>query len=71
MGLENLNSSVQNDEIYNMGLEWSYEQIDPEKFKAQTQEEKKVFLEGYMAGLEMQKQNTIIDSEKEEIKMSM
>lgn len=71
MGLENLNSSVQNEEIYNMGLEWSYEQIDPEKFKAQTQEEKKVFLEGYMAGLEMQKQNTLNDSEKEEIKMSM
>ena len=45
------------DEIYQFGMEAAFNEMDPERFKAKNEKEKKVFLEGYKKGLEIQKAN--------------
>ena len=45
------------DEIFQMGMEAAFNEMDPERFKAKNEKEKKVFLEGYKKGLEIQKAN--------------
>lgn len=68
--MEILNKPQQNEEIYNMGLECAYEQIDPNKFKAKSQEEEKIFLEGYKAGLAMQNGNNFSEENENIIRGS-
>ena len=67
MGLNK--GSTNQDEIFNIGLEWSYEGIKPEKFKAESPEEMRVFLEGYKKGLEIQAKQSI-EHEESGIKMA-
>ena len=38
-------------------MEAAFNEMDPERFKAKDEKEKKVFLEGYKKGLEIQKLN--------------
>ena len=48
--------------IYNLGIEFAFEHISPEKYKSNNTEEKRIFLNGYKAGLnELNKQNVIIE----------
>ena len=52
------------DEIYQFGMEAAFNEMDPERFKAKNEKEKKVFLEGYKKGLEIQKANLKEESNK-------
>ena len=52
------------DEIYQFGMEAAFNEMDPERFKAKNEKEKKVFLEGYRKGLEIQKANLNEESNK-------
>ena len=52
------------DEIYQFGMEAAFNEMDPERFKAKNEKEKKVFLEGYKKGLEIQKANLNEESNK-------
>lgn len=59
--MEKMESYVDN-EFYKMGMEYFYEDYEPERFKAQNPEEQRCFLEGYKAALE----ETLELEEKEE-----
>lgn len=48
-------STQQKQEIYNIGREFAYENLNIEDFNSQNPEEIKIFLEGYNAALEEQK----------------
>lgn len=45
------------EQLFNMGREWAYEQIDPNKFKAKNNDEQKIFLKGYQQGIKEQSIN--------------
>ena len=47
------------DEVYQMGKEAAFNEMDPRRFKALDKNEEKVFLEGYKEGLEIQKNNAM------------
>ncbi len=52
------------DEIFQFGMEAAFNEMDPERFKAKDEKEKRVFLEGYKKGLEIQKSNLKEDNKK-------
>lgn len=46
------------EEVYKLGVEFSCEGLEPDKFKAKSESEMKAFLKGYKEGLELQKKET-------------
>ena len=54
------------DAVFQMGMEAAFNEMDPSRFRAKNEKEKKVFLEGYRKGLEIQKSN----SKDEEMKLA-
>ena len=47
------------EKYYKIGMEFAGDGLSPDRFKSESPEQLKAFLEGYKAGLEMQKENTL------------
>ncbi len=63
IGLEKNMEPQHRDKIYDLGKECAYEGISQDRFKAHNSAEKVIFLEGYKAGLESLKKNTLKEKE--------